>query len=252
VALVIILKSQREIDRMRVACGIVSEVLEGLRALVVPGATSYDLERYASAEALRRNARCAFRGYHKYPSSLCCSPNDQVVHGLPNKDLLKSGDIISLDFGVVYDDFYGDAAITVPVGTVSDSASRLITATEESLYAAIEKAVPGNRLGDISSAVQEYVECRGYSVVRDFVGHGIGRSLHEDPQIPNYGFSGKGVKLKPGMVLAIEPMINEKSHEVRVLNDNWTVVTCDGGLSAHFEHTVAITENGPEILTQIR
>lgn len=247
----IILKSRHEIDRMRVACCIVAEVLEGLRSLVCPGVTTFALEQFASAEALKRNAKCAFRGYHKYPSSLCCSPNDQVVHGLPNKNPLKSGDILSLDFGVVYDGFYGDAAITVPVGTVSDVAKKLISATEKSLYAAIEMAIPGNRLGDVSSAVQSYVECRGYSVVRDFVGHGIGRSLHEDPQIPNYGFSGKGVKLKSGMVLAIEPMINEKSHEVKVLNDNWTVVTCDGGLSAHFEHTVAITDNGPEILTRI-
>jgi len=248
---VIILKSQREIDRMRVACSFVAEILEGVRALVCPGATTFDLDRFAAAEAHKRNAKCAFRGYNKYPSSLCCSPNNQVVHGLPSKEPLKSGDILSLDFGVVYDDFYGDAAITVPVGDVSDVAKKLILTAEESLYAAIEMAVPGNRLGDISFAVQRLVENRGYSVVRDFVGHGIGKSLHEDPQIPNYGFPGKGVTLKPGMVLAIEPMINEKSHEVEVLNDNWTVVTCDGGLSAHFEHTVAITENGPEILTRI-
>lgn len=247
----IVLKSRHEIDRMRVAGRMVAEILDGVRSLVCPGVTTFDLDRFASAEALKRKAKCAFRGYHQYPSSLCCSPNNQVVHGLPNKDLLKSGDILSLDFGVVYDGFYGDAAITVPVGDVSDIAKKLISATEESLHAAIEMAVPGNRLGDISSAVQKYVESRGYSVVRDFVGHGIGRSLHEDPQIPNYGFPDKGVKLKPGMVLAIEPMINEKSHEVKVLNDNWTVVTCDGGLSAHFEHTVAITENGPEILTRI-
>lgn len=247
----IILKSRREIDRMKAACSIVAEVLEGLRSLVCPGVTTFDLERFASAEAFKHKATCAFRGYHKYPSSLCCSPNDQVVHGLPNKKPLKSGDILSLDFGVVYDDLYGDAAITIPVGDVSDAAKNLISATEESLYAAIKMAVPGNRLGDVSSAVQTLVESKGYSVVRDFVGHGIGRSLHEDPQIPNYGLAGKGVKLKPGMVLAIEPMINEKSHEVAVLDDNWTVVTCDGGLSAHFEHTVAITENGPEILTRI-
>jgi methionyl aminopeptidase len=229
----------------------VAEVLEGLRSLVQPGITTFELEKYATTEALKRNAKCAFRGYNKYPSSLCCSPNDQVVHGLPSKEHLKSGDILSLDYGILYDGFYGDAAITVPVGIVSDSAKKLTTVTEESLYAAIKMAIPGNRLGDVSSAVQVYVENRGYSVVRDFVGHGIGRSLHEDPQIPNYGSSGKGIKLKAGMVLAIEPMINEKSHEVRVLDDNWTVITCDGGLSAHFEHTIAITENGPEILTRI-
>jgi methionyl aminopeptidase len=236
---------------MRTASLIVAEVLEGLRSLVCPGVTTYDLEQFASAEALKSKSRCAFRGYNKYPSSLCCSPNNQVVHGLPNRKPLKAGDILSLDFGIVYDGFYGDAAITVPVGVVSDNAKRLVKTTEESLYVAIEKAVPGNRLGDISFAVQSYVENRGYSVVRDFVGHGIGKNLHEDPQIPNYGFSGKGVKLKPGMVLAIEPMINEKSHEVEVMDDHWTVVTCDGGLSAHFEHTVAITENGPEILTKL-
>lgn len=247
----IVLKSPREINRMRAACAIVAEILDGLRSFVRPGATTYDLDMYASSEAQKRNARCAFLGYHNYPNSLCCSPNEQVVHGIPSKAVLSAGDILSLDFGVVYDDFYGDAAVTLPVGEVSETAKRLIAATEESLYAAIAKAVPGNRLGDISSAVQTYVESRGFSVVRDFVGHGIGRSLHEDPQIPNYGVAGKGVKLKPGMVLAIEPMINEKSHEVKVLNDNWTVITCDGGLSAHFEHTVAITEDGPEILTRI-
>jgi len=237
---------------MRSACRIVAEVLEGLRSLVCPGVSSFELEQYAVSEARKSNARCAFRGYHSYPSSLCCSPNNQVVHGLPNKHPLESGDIISLDFGVIFDEFYGDAALTLPVGDVSDLARNLISTTEESLLAAINVAVPGNRLGDISSTIQNYVESRGYSVVRDFVGHGIGRNLHEDPQIPNYGTSGKGIKLKPGMVLAIEPMINEKAHEVRVLDDNWTVVTCDGGLSAHFEHTVAITESGPEILTRIR
>ncbi len=247
----IILKSRREIDRMKVPCRFVAEILSGLRSLVCPGVTTYELEQYASSEAKKRNAKCAFRDYHKYPSSLCCSPNDQVVHGLPTKIPLISGDILSLDFGVVYDGFYGDAAITVPVGDVSDTAKKLIAVTEASLYAGIDMAVSGNSLGDISSAVQSYVESRGYSVVRDFVGHGIGKNLHEDPQIPNYGVAGRGVKLKPGMVFAIEPMINEKSHEVKVLNDDWTVVTCDGGLSAHFEHTVAITENGPEILTRI-
>ena len=235
---------------MKASCRIVAEIINGLRSLVEPGISTFDLDRYAAAEAKKRNAKCAFHGYHKYPNSLCCSPNNQVVHGLANKSQLKSGDIVSLDFGVIYDDFYGDAAVTLPVGVISGDAQRLINVTEESLYCAIKMAVPGNRLGDISSAVQIYVESRGYSVVRDFVGHGIGRSLHEDPQIPNYGTANKGIKLKTGMVLAIEPMINEKSYEVKVLDDNWTVVTCDGGLSAHFEHTVAITDNGPEILTQ--
>lgn len=248
---VIILKSPREIDRMRAACRIAYEILCILRGLVRPGVTTYDLERIAAGEAEKRKAKCAFKGYHDYPSSLCCSPNNLVVHGLPTKTPLVAGDILSLDFGVLIDDFYGDAAVTVPVGNVSSVAERLIDATEKSLYAAIEMARPGNRLGDISFAVQSFVEERGFSVVRDFVGHGIGKSLHEDPQVPNYGNAGKGVKLKPGMVLAIEPMINEKAHDVKVLDDKWTVVTCDGGLSAHFEHTVAITEKGPEILTRI-
>lgn len=236
---------------MRTASRIVAEVLDGLRKMVCPGVTTFDLEQYASSEAQRNNAKCAFRGYHDYPSSLCCSLNDQVVHGMPSKVPLKPGDIISLDFGVQVDDFFGDAAVTIPVGVVSKTAELLIATTEQSLYAGIAMAYPGNRLGDVSYAIQSFVEERGYSVVRDFVGHGIGRSLHEDPQVPNYGRPGKGVILKPGMVLAIEPMINEKSFEVKVLEDNWTVVTCDGGLSAHFEHTVAITENGPEILTRV-
>lgn len=247
----IVLKSLREIEKMRSASRIVAEVLDRLCDMIRPGVTTASLDRFAHDYALKRKAKCAFLGYHNYPSSLCCSPNNQVVHGLPTTVPLKSGDIISLDYGVVYDGYFGDAAITVPVGEVSDEARRLIAATEESLYAAINNARAGNRLGDVSFAVQEYVESRGYSVVRDFVGHGIGKNLHEDPQIPNYGTAGKGVRLKPGMVLAIEPMINQMSHEVAVLDDKWTVVTCDGGLSAHFEHTVAITEDGPEILTRL-
>lgn len=247
----IILKSPKEICRMRTACKIAYEVLLHLGEMVQPGVSTYDLERFAAEEAKKRSFKCAFKGYGNYPSSLCCSPNDQVVHGLPNKHPLVDGDILSLDFGVFIDEFYGDTAITFPVGKVSSTAEMLIEVTEKSLYAGIEMAFPGNRLGDISSAIQGYVERKGFSVVRDFVGHGIGRSLHEDPQVPNYGDPGKGLKLKAGMVLAIEPMINEKSHQVKVLDDNWTVITVDGGLSAHFEHTVAITDNGPEILTRI-
>lgn len=247
----IVLKSPKEICRMRTACKTAYEVLLRLSEMVQPGVSTYDLERFASEEGSRRKFKCAFKGYNGYPSSLCCSPNNQVVHGLPSKQPLLAGDIISLDFGVCIDDFYGDAALTVPVGEVSSAAETLIGVTRESLFAGIEKALPGNRLGDISAAIQSYVEERGFSVVRDFVGHGIGRSLHEDPQVPNYGSAGKGLKLKAGMVLAIEPMINEKSHEVKVLDDKWTVITADGGLSAHFEHTVAITDRGPEILTRI-
>jgi len=248
---VIILKSPREIERMRVPCRMVAEILTLLAEQVKPGITTYELEAFAYAETLKRKAKAAFKGYCNYPSSLCCSPNEQVVHGMPSKVPLKSGDILSLDFGILYDDFYGDAAITLPVGDVAVSTKSLLQATEESLFTGITKAVSGNRLHDVSHAIQDYVEQRGFSVVRDFVGHGIGRKLHEDPQIPNYGQPGTGVRLKSGMVLAIEPMINEKSYEVKVLADGWTVVTCDGGLSAHFEHTVAITDNGPEILTRI-
>jgi methionyl aminopeptidase len=229
----------------------VAEILAILSDLVKPGVTTFELESIASAEAGKRKAKAAFKGYHNYPSSLCCSPNEQVVHGMPTKDPLKNGDILSLDFGILYDDYYGDAAVTIPVGDVSTAAHDLIQATEESLQHGIAHAVCGGRLGDISYAVQSHVEERGFSVVRDFVGHGIGRSLHEDPQIPNYGRPNSGVKLKAGMVLAIEPMINQKSFDVKVLDDGWSVVTCDGGLSAHFEHTVAITHNGPEILTCI-
>jgi len=228
----------------------VAEILALVREKVRPGITTIELDDLAEKETLRRGARTAFKGYSGYNYSLCCSINNQVIHGLPTRNKLQEGDILSVDFGVVYDGFYGDAAITIPVGQISGAAQRLLTVTEESLYVAIEFARPGNRLSDISHAVQNYVESRGYSVVREFVGHGIGRKLHENPQIPNYGQPGKGVRLKPGMVLAIEPMINEKGHAVSVLEDGWTTVTCDGGLSAHFEHTVAITEIGPDILTR--
>lgn len=236
---------------MKTPCRMVSEILALLKEQVRPGVTTLELEAMACAEARKRGAKPAFKGYHNYPSALCCSLNDQVVHGMPTAQPLKSGDILSLDFGVLYDEFYGDAAITLPIGDVSAEVAELMLATEQSLHAGIEKAVPGGRLFDISYAVQSYVEARGFSVVRDFVGHGIGRNLHEDPQVPNFGVPGKGVRLKSGMVLAIEPMINQKGHEVRVLEDGWTAVTCDGGLSAHFEHTVAITDRGPVILTRI-
>lgn len=247
----IILKSPREIERMKVPCRMVAEILAILAERVEPGISTFELEAIACSEAHKRKAKAAFKGYSNYPNALCCSPNDQVVHGMASRHPLKSGDILSLDFGILFDDYYGDAAITVPVGEISPSARKLLSTTRESLDAGICKAVAGNRLFDISHEIQSYVESRGFSIVRDFVGHGIGKKLHEDPQIPNYGQAGTGVRLKPGMVLAIEPMVNEKAYDVRVLEDGWTVVTCDGGLSAHFEHTVAITENGPEILTCI-
>lgn len=247
----IVLKSLKEIQRMKSPCIIVAEVLNRIIESVSPGVTTLELNSLAEKEVAKRKAKPAFRGYSGYPCSLCCSLNDQVVHGIPNNIPLMDGDILSLDFGAYYDGFYGDAAVTVPVGTVSQNVLTLLNATEESLAQAIKHAFPGNRLSNISAAVQSYVESRGYSVVRDFVGHGIGRNLHEQPQVPNYGQPNKGPILRPGMVLAIEPMVNEKSYEVKILADGWTAVTLDGGLSAHFEHTVAITENGPEILTLI-
>lgn len=247
----IILKSPQEIDRMRIPCRIVAEILELLRQEIRPGVTSMSLNDLAEREARKHGAQPAFKGYSGYPYSLCCSLNEQVVHGMPNNRELMQGDILSIDFGVVYDGYYGDAAITLPLGNVSDSAKRLMEVTEESLYKAISVAIPDNRLFDISHAVQSYVEARGFSVVREFVGHGIGKNLHESPQVPNFGSPGRGVKLKAGMVLAIEPMINERGPDVKVLKDGWTAITCDGGLSAHFEHTVAITEHGPDILTKL-
>jgi len=248
---VIVLKSPREIERMRASCQIVAEVLALLAGHIKPGVTTLELEEIALKETLKYKAKAAFKGYCNYPYALCCSPNQQVVHGMPTREPLKSGDILSLDFGVIYDGYYGDAAITFPIGVVSDRVSELLAVTEQSLSKGIEKAIPGNKLYDISYAIQNYVEEHGFSVVRDFVGHGIGKNLHEDPQIPNFGKPGQGVKLKEGMVFAIEPMINEKSHEVKILADGWTVVTVDGGFSAHFEHTVAITKNGPDILTRL-
>ena len=245
----IILKSPQEIEKMRVPCRMVAGILELLKDMVKPGITTRVLNDTAEKEALKHHAKPAFKGYSGYPYSLCCSVNDQVVHGMPDNRELRGGDILSIDFGVFYDGFYGDAAVTLPVGEISAKAGKLLKVTEESLYAAIAAAKPPNRLSDISYAVQSHVEAHGFSVVRDFVGHGIGRSLHESPQLPNFGPPGRGVSLKPGMVLAIEPMINEKGPEVKVMNDGWTAVTCDGGLSAHFEHTVAITDHGAEILT---
>lgn len=247
----IVLKSLKEIQRMKVSCKIVAEVLIKVVEAVNVGVTTLELNTIAETEVAKHNAKPAFKGYSGYPFSLCCSLNAQVVHGMPNNIALKSGDILSLDFGAYYDGFYGDSAVTVPVGSITENAKRLLAVTEMSLYKAIEKAVAGNRISDISSTVQAYVEENGFSVVRDFVGHGIGRNLHEQPQLPNYGVSGKGPKIRPGMVLAIEPMVNEKSFEVKVLADGWTAVTVDGGLSAHFEHTVAITDNGTEVLTRL-
>jgi len=247
----VILKLPDEIERARASSQIVAEVLNKLRERVKPGATTKELDRFAEEVARKRGAKPAFKGYRGYPYSLCTSVNEEVVHGMPSERILKEGDIISLDFGVFYNGFFGDAAITLPVGKITDAARKLIEVTEQSLYAGIEQAKKGNRLGDISSSVQQTVEPPGFSVVRDFVGHGIGRNLHEDPQIPNYGKKGRGIELKSGMILAIEPMVNQGSYKVKILEDGWTVVTEDGMLSAHFEHSVAITDNGPEILSKL-
>lgn len=247
----VILKKPDEIAKARASNRIVAEVLSVLREKVKPGVTTLELDQIAESIAHKRGAVPAFKGYRGYPFALCASVNEEVVHGMPSKRVLVEGDIIGLDFGVYHQGFYGDSAITVPVEKVSGNAARLIDVTERSLYAAIEQATPGHRLGDISAAVQATAEGAGYSVVRDFVGHGIGRSLHEDPQIPNFGRKGRGIELKVGMILAIEPMVNEGSYKVKVLADGWTAVTQDGSLSAHFEHSVAITEDGPEILSRL-
>lgn len=247
----IILRSQREIDKIRRASLIVAEILELLKEHIQPGVTTWDLNVLSEELALGRDAKPAFKGYHGFPYSLCTSVNEEVVHGMPSKQRqLSEGDIISIDFGVVIDGYYGDAAVTVPVGKIASHAERLCRVAEQSLYEGIKQAVVGNRLSDISHSIQEHVESHGYSVVREFVGHGIGQHLHESPQIPNYGPPGKGVKLKAGMVFAIEPMINLGGAAVEILKDQWTAVTVDRSLSAHFEHTIAITENGPDILSR--
>jgi methionyl aminopeptidase len=247
---VIVCKSAAEIERMRVANVLVADVLAELAGLVAPGATTLDLD--AAAERLVREAGAepAFKGYRGYPATLCASVNDEVVHGIPSKRVLKAGDIISLDMGVKLNGFYGDSAITVPVGPVSKEVERLLQVTQDALMRGIEQARIGARVSDIGHAIQQYVEANGFSVVREFVGHGIGASLHEDPQIANYGEPGRGQRLAEGMVLAIEPMVNMGRAAVKVLADGWTAVTRDGSLSAHFEHTVAVTRDGPFVLTQ--
>lgn len=247
----IILKSLQEIEKIRKACLIVADVLESIRGIVRPGITTQELDEFAERFIIAAGAKPAFKGYRGYPKTLCTSVNNEVIHGIPSKDaVLKQGDIVSVDVGTIVDGFYGDAAITLPVGTIKPEAERLMRVTEESLLRGIAQAQAGNRLYDISHAVQDYVESNGYSVVREFVGHGIGRSLHEDPQLPNFGASGQGPRLKPGMVLAIEPMVNIGGSATVTQEDNWTAVTADGSLSAHFEHTIAVMPDGPWILTK--
>lgn len=228
-----------------------AEVLEGIRKRISSGVKTRELDKFAESFIRSKGAKPAFKGYRGYPSSICASVNEQVVHGIPSSVKLKEGDIISIDIGVYYNGFYGDAALTLPVGEISSKAKKLLAVTEESLQVGIENAVTGNRLSDISFAIQNNVEPEGFSVVRNFVGHGIGRKLHEEPQIPNFGKPGQGPELMPGMTLAIEPMVNEGGWEISILNDGWTAVTKDQSLSAHFEHTVAITKNGHDVLTKL-
>jgi methionyl aminopeptidase len=246
---VIVCKSPAELERMRVANGLVAEILAAMRELVQPGVTTADLDAFAEERVRDGGGEPAFKGYHGYPASICASVNDEVVHGIPSRRPLAEGDIISIDLGVHLEGFYGDAAVTLPVGRVTERAAELLRVTEEALHRAIAKTRVGGRVSDIGHAVQAHVEQHGFSVVREFVGHGIGASLHEEPQVPNYGTPGRGPRLAAGMVLAIEPMVNMGKAGVRVLNDGWTAVTRDGQLSAHFEHTVAVTANGPLVLT---
>lgn len=248
----IILKTPAEIEVMAEASRVVAEALAIVRKAVCPGISTDELDRIAEEAIRARGAVPAFKGYRNYPKTLCASVNEQVVHGIPSKRKLKEGDIIGLDLGAIVNGFYGDSAVTVAVGRIPDRTAKLVQVTEEALYLGIKQAVVGNRLTDISNAVQQHVESAGFSVVTEFVGHGIGRQLHEEPQVPNYGKPGQGPRLQPGMVLAIEPMVNMGRSAVRVLEDRWTAVTVDGSLSAHFEHTIAVQPSGPpRILSQL-
>jgi methionyl aminopeptidase len=246
----IVLKTSRELSVMREAGRISQKALRLAGEAVKPGVSTWEIDRIIREYIEKSGATPSFLGYCDYPASACISVNNVVIHGIPSKSqILKRGDIVSIDVGAFYEGFHGDNAWTFPCGEVSEQAQRLMDTTRESLFVGIQQAVAGNRLGDIGSAIQRYVEARNYSVVREFVGHGVGAKLHEDPSVPNYGTAGRGVRLTPGMTIAIEPMVNQGGCQVRVLNDGWTTETVDGKLSAHFEHTVAITEKGPVILT---
>ena len=245
----ITIKSPRELDSMRKAGEIVGKTLDLLKASVEPGMTTRDLDRIAFKEITRNGASPTFKGYRGFPATICASVNEEIVHGIPGKRVLKEGDLIKVDVGATIEGFIGDAAVTIAVGEVPEDLRLLMQDTRLSLEAGIKAAVPGARVGDIGAAVQEYGESRGYGVVREFVGHGVGRFLHEDPQVPNYGVAGRGALLRAGMCIAIEPMLNLGDWHTRILDDQWTVVTADGKLSSHFEHSIAITEQGPEILT---
>jgi methionyl aminopeptidase len=247
----IMIKTPQEIEKMRISGKALRQVHDAIAPHVIPGASTMDLEEIAVKKIAELGAVAAFKGYHGYPSALCTSVNNEVVHGMPNvKRILAEGDILSIDCGVIIDGFYSDAAVTYAIGKVSPEVRKLLDVTLASLEQAIQQCQIGGRLGDISAAVQELCEAEGFGVVREFVGHGIGRAMHEDPQVPNFGDRGKGPRLKAGMVFAIEPMINAGGPEVHVLSDGWTAVTNDGSYSAHFEHTVAITKDGPQVLTR--
>lgn len=246
----IIFKSREEVEAIRKSSLIVGRILSEVQGLVKPGVTTKELDTYAEQRARDMDATPAFKGYRGYPASLCTSVNEEIIHGIPSSRILREGDIISLDFGVILDGYYGDAAVTYPVGEVTVKAKNLIAAAEGAFFAGIIQMRPGKRVSDISHAIQRSVEAQGFSVIRSFVGHGIGFSLHEEPQVPNFGTPGSGPKIKPGLVLAIEPMIAVGDWNVEILTDNWTAVTRDGSLSAHYEHTVALTEAGVEILSQ--
>ncbi len=247
-----ILKTPKEIELLRKANAIVMEILYRVKEEVRPGKSTFEFEEIALTLCEKRGVKPAFKGYRGYPYALCISVNEEIVHGMPRKEkFLKEGDIVSFDFGVIYEGYVGDAALTVGVGEISEEAERLMRVTERALYRAIEKARIGNKIGDISYAVQRTVEEENFNVIRDFVGHGVGRSLHEPPEIPNYGRPGRGPRIEAGMVLAIEPMVSAGSWEVRILEDGWTAVTRDGSLSAHFEHSIAVTPSGPIILSQL-
>jgi len=247
---VIICRTAAELDKMRAAGRLVGQVLTALAAKVAPGVTTADLDAIAEGLIVDAGAIPAFKGYHGYPATICASVNEEVIHGIPSgKRVLEAGDVVSIDVGASLGGYYGDSAVTLPVGLVSEEAARLLRVTDESLYKAIETVKPGGRISDIGHAVQKHVEAHGFSVVREFVGHGIGQAMHEDPQVPNYGDPGRGPRLAEGMVLAIEPMVNAGKPAVKVLSDGWTAITRDRSLSAHFEHTVAVTADGPWILT---
>lgn len=242
-------RKPEEIAKMRRAGRVVAEIHEKTREVIKPGVTTLALDKVAREVIERRGARSNFLGYHGFPATICTSPNDMVVHGIPGNYRLKDGDIISVDCGAIVEGWHGDAAYTMGVGQISSEAQRLIEVTEQSLYKGIDQMIDGNRIGDIGAAVQKHAEAAGFSVVREYVGHAIGLAMHEEPQIPNYGSPGTGAKLRSGMVFAVEPMINVGSPGTKVLKDGWSVITADGKLSAHFEHTIAITDSGPEILT---